>query len=84
MNKVPLFFEPIFKERIWGGNKLNINFNYNIPSEKTGEAWVISAHPNGLSKVKNGILKGKLLRIFGNNIGSYLINLKIMMKSFPF
>ncbi|HWJ79514.1 MAG TPA: mannose-6-phosphate isomerase, class I [Niallia sp.] len=61
MNKVPLFFEPIFKERIWGGNKLNINFNYNIPSEKTGEAWVISAHPNGLSKVKNGILKGKTL-----------------------
>ncbi|WP_226670640.1 mannose-6-phosphate isomerase, class I [Metabacillus litoralis] len=61
MNNVPLFFEPIFKERIWGGNKLCTNFNYNIPSEKTGEAWVISAHPSGSSKVKNGILKGQTL-----------------------
>ena len=42
---MPLFLKPIFL-KIWGGNKLN-QFNYDIPSEQTGECWGISAHPNG-------------------------------------
>lgn len=34
-------------EKIWGGNRLNSEFGYDIPSDKTGEFWAISAHPNG-------------------------------------
>lgn len=61
MYKEPLFMQPVFQERIWGGKKLKTEFNYEIPSDTTGEAWIISAHPNGPSEIKNGPLKGKTL-----------------------
>lgn len=49
--KEPLFLTPYFREKIWGGNKLKTTFHLDIPSDHTGEAWVISAHPNGPSTV---------------------------------
>ena len=60
MGESVIFFQPIFKEKIWGGGKLK-NYGYDIPSDKTGEAWVFSAHPNGESIAKNGKYKGKTL-----------------------
>ena len=57
----PIFLQPVLQERIWGGQKLHTEFHYEIPSENTGEAWVISAHPNGPSIIKNGELEGKTL-----------------------
>ncbi|MDY0075567.1 MAG: mannose-6-phosphate isomerase, class I [Acholeplasmataceae bacterium] len=56
-----LFLEPVFKERIWGGQKLKTSFGYDLPYEKTGECWAISAHPNGSSVIKNGRFKGRTL-----------------------
>lgn len=69
----PLFFNPIFQERIWGGEKLT-TFGYEIPSNHTGECWAFAAHENGQSLVKNGQYKGKTLsglwndhrELFGN------------------
>ncbi|WP_054860820.1 mannose-6-phosphate isomerase, class I [Gracilibacillus sp. JCM 18860] len=62
MYQEPIFLQPVFQERIWGGGqKLNTEFSYTIPYEKTGEAWVISAHPNGPSKITNGPLKNQTL-----------------------
>lgn len=55
----PLFLKPVFKERIWGGTTLQDDFGYQIPSEKTGECWAISAHPNGPSVIENGPYAGK-------------------------
>jgi len=57
-----LFLEPVFKERIWGGQKLHTRFGYNLPFEKTGECWAISAHPHGSSIIKNGRFKGRTLQ----------------------
>ena len=59
--KEPLFLEPVFQERIWGGTALRDQFNYEIPSDLTGECWAISAHPNGPSIVKNGEFAGRTL-----------------------
>ncbi|MDM5190837.1 mannose-6-phosphate isomerase, class I [Bacillus sp. DX4.1] len=56
----PLFFAPVFKERIWGGTKLT-SFGYEVPTEKTGECWAFAAHPHGQSVVKNGEYKGLTL-----------------------
>lgn len=69
-----IFLEPVFKEMIWGGNKLRTDFGFDIPGEQTGECWAIAAHPNGDSTVKNGQYKGMHLselwdkhrEIFGN------------------
>lgn len=42
-----LFVKPVLKEMIWGGNRLQTDFGYEIPSQSTGECWAVSAHPNG-------------------------------------
>ncbi len=47
----PIFLKPYFREKIWGGQTLKEEFNFDIPSNKTGEAWVISGHKNGRSEV---------------------------------
>ena len=54
----PLFLDSPMHEKIWGGNRLKTEFGYDIPSEHTGEYWAISAHPNGVSYVKNGKYAG--------------------------
>ncbi|WP_339148921.1 MULTISPECIES: mannose-6-phosphate isomerase, class I [unclassified Sutcliffiella] len=60
-NNQPIFLQPVFQERVWGGIKLHTEFDYHLPTESIGEAWVISAHPNGPSIIENGPLKGKTL-----------------------
>jgi mannose-6-phosphate isomerase len=57
MEKEPLFFVPVFKERIWGGERLK-TFGYQLPSTQTGECWAFAAHPNGQSIVRDGNFKG--------------------------
>ncbi|MWC27656.1 mannose-6-phosphate isomerase, class I [Paenibacillus sp. MMS18-CY102] len=57
----PIFLQSVFQERIWGGTKLKQLFNYNIPNERTGEYWAVSAHPNGQSIVSNGTYQGMKL-----------------------
>lgn len=59
----PLFLESVMQEKIWGGTKLRDVFGYEIPSEKVGEYWAISAHPNGVSKVTNGKYAGQALDV---------------------
>ena len=57
----PLFLQPVFQEKIWGGNRLHTLFGFDLPSDKIGEDWAISAHPHGVSTVLNGEFKGKKL-----------------------
>ena len=57
----PLFLKPVFQEKIWGGSRLKTVFGYDIPSDKIGEDWAISAHPNGVSMIENGPYKGQTL-----------------------
>ncbi len=60
-----LWLEPIFKEKIWGGNALRDVYNYPIPSDKTGECWAIAAHQNGDCLIKEGKYQGvPLSRLF--------------------
>ncbi|RYL95861.1 mannose-6-phosphate isomerase, class I [Sporolactobacillus sp. THM7-4] len=61
MDKTPLFLQPAFHEKIWGGTRLRDLFGYDIPGETTGECWGISAHPNGPATIKNGPLQGMTL-----------------------
>ncbi|WP_290032790.1 mannose-6-phosphate isomerase, class I [Ligilactobacillus cholophilus] len=63
----PIFLKPFFQEKIWGGKRLKDEFDYDIPSNHTGECWAISAHPHGLSIVENGPFKGKSLEYVWKN-----------------
>lgn len=57
----PLQFEPILKERIWGGEKLKTVLNKPIVSKITGESWELSTVEGDVSVVANGEFKGKSL-----------------------
>ena len=58
----PLKFEPIYKKRIWGGQKLREVFNKDIPPlEKIGESWELADLPDDKSLIANGELAGLTL-----------------------
>lgn len=61
MKLYPLQFEPILKERIWGGTKLEQVLNKPISSSITGESWEISTVENDVSVIANGNFKGQNL-----------------------
>lgn len=55
----PLKFKPIFKEKLWGGQKIKtvLGMDYGtLPN--CGEAWVISGYRDNVSLVQNGFLAG--------------------------
>ena len=53
----PLRFQPILKERIWGGKKLKAYLNKITDSPIIGESWEISNVDNHISVVSNGYLE---------------------------
>jgi mannose-6-phosphate isomerase len=61
MKHYPLQFEPILKERIWGGEKLKTLLHKPITSTITGESWELSTVEGDVSIVANGEWKGKSL-----------------------
>lgn len=77
MSKEILFLQPVFKQMIWGGNRMRTEFGYDIPGDDTGECWAISAHKNGDCTVAEGSFEGKTLswlwenerELFGNASG---------------
>jgi len=53
----PLKFRPVFKEKIWGGNKIKTVFGMDYaPLSNCGEAWVLSGYGDEISVVNNGFL----------------------------
>ena len=58
MNQLyPLKFKPIFKEKVWGGNRLVSILNKPFPEQKRiGESWEISGVEGNISVVENGFL----------------------------
>ncbi len=53
----PLKFNPVFKEKIWGGDKIRTVFGMDFaPLPNCGEAWVLSGYGDDVSVVNNGFL----------------------------
>ncbi len=71
--------EPIFKDKIWGGTRMQSVFNYHLPSKTVGECWGISGFKNESNKIINGPFKGQTLydlwhnhrALFGYKKGEY-------------
>ena len=47
----PFLLAPAAKDYLWGGSRLNDDFNLNLPYSPLAEAWVCSTHPDGPSNV---------------------------------
>ncbi|UOB16893.1 type I phosphomannose isomerase catalytic subunit [Abyssalbus ytuae] len=61
MNLYPLKFKPIYKERIWGGTKLNSELNKDAEGDLIGESWELSDVKGDVSIISNGNLQGRSL-----------------------
>jgi len=58
----PLKFQPILKERLWGGTKLKDVLGKPIENDITGESWELSTVKGDVSKIANGNLTGTSLQ----------------------
>jgi len=76
----PIKFNPIFKEKVWGGKKLQTILNKKINSTKTGESWEISGVSKNVSVVNNGFLKGKNIQELINEYKSDFLGKAIYAK----
>ena len=86
MKSYPLQFEPIFKERIWGGEKLKMLLNKSIKSAITGESWELSTVEGDVSIVANGEWKGKSLTAIIDNDPEAILGTEVYArfgKQFP-
>jgi len=54
----PIKFEPILKEKIWGGKKLNSLFHKKSDKENIGESWEVSSVDGDISVVSTKLDKG--------------------------
>ena len=81
----PLTFEPIFKERVWGGRSLKRLYSKKLPSGAVvGESWEISDRPGDVSVVANGPLQGKDLHwVLENHHTNLLGDAKLESGRFP-
>ncbi|KAB1157131.1 type I phosphomannose isomerase catalytic subunit [Flavobacterium luteum] len=82
----PLLFNPILKERIWGGTKLKSSLNKPITSDITGESWELSTVEGDVSVVSNGHLAGKTLIEIINDFPNELLGTEVYKrfgKQFP-
>lgn len=77
MELYPLVFEPIMKERIWGGTKLGGVLGKKIPFENTGESWELSGVEGDVSVVKNGTYAGKTLTNLLENYNEAILGKKL-------
>ncbi len=62
-----LFFEPIYKDYIWGGTRIKEYFNKKVQMPIVAESWEISANEAGLSEILNEDMKGLTLKELFDN-----------------
>ena len=70
----PLVFQPLFKERIWGGRTLQTLFGKPLPpGVPIGESWEIADRPGDESVIANGAFAGRTLRWLMEQHGADLL-----------
>ncbi len=57
----PLLLRPAGKDYLWGGTRLNDDFEKNMPLSPLAETWECSTHPDGPSFVVGGRFDGRPL-----------------------
>ncbi len=86
MINYPIKFEPILKEKIWGGNKLKNVLSKNTSRDNIGESWEISGVESDISVVANGPLKGASLKELINTYDKNFVgtrNYQVFGTNFP-
>jgi mannose-6-phosphate isomerase len=69
----PLTFKPVYKDYIWGGDRLSTHFHRTGTPTPCAESWEISAHPDGTSIVSQGKYAGRSLPDLASEFGVALM-----------
>lgn len=64
---------PAAKDYLWGGSRLNDDFNLGIPIAPFAEAWVCSTHPDGVSILNSGETLSNALTLHPEWLGSHVL-----------
>ena len=68
----PIKLNPIFKEIVWGGERLKSDYGYESDLNNIAEAWVLTARNDGDNTVKNGEYAGQSFTEIIKNNPSFL------------
>ncbi|MBR2875695.1 MAG: class I mannose-6-phosphate isomerase [Clostridia bacterium] len=68
----PIKLNPVFKEIVWGGERLKTDYNYESDLKNIAEAWVLTARNDGDNTVKNGEYSGMSFTDLINNNPGFL------------
>lgn len=78
MYRSPLKFQPIYKERLWGGEKLKTSLDKQYSASGIGESWEISAVKGDVSQVIEGPYSGKNLDVLIKDFGPELLGYSVV------
>ena len=76
----PLLFEPLFKDYLWGGQRLQTNLGKPTGPGVWAESWEVVDHQTNQSVVANGSFKGKKLQELMREFQSQLVGQPIWEK----
>lgn len=70
-NNKQFLLRPATKAYLWGGSRLNDDFNLNIDINPFAEAWVCSTHPDGESVIDDGKKLSEVLAVNPEYFGTH-------------
>jgi len=79
----PLLLEPIYKDYIWGGNRIARQYGRINTPKVCAESWEITDRPEGMSVVINGDYKGRTLHDLLKSMKHDLVGHKSDSDRFP-
>ena len=79
----PLCFWPVYKDYIWGGDRIIRLYQRQEPPGRYAESWEISDRPDGMSMIRNGPLAGKSLADVIQTAGPELLGTAVKERRFP-
>ena len=69
----PLLFTPVYKDYIWGGNRIPRLYGRETSADVCAESWEVADRPEGMSIVRNGALAGRSLHGLVEEYGSDIV-----------
>ncbi len=64
---IPMKLTPVFKEIVWGGNRLKDDYGFETELNNIAEAWMLCAREDGDNIIENGEFKGTSFTQFIKN-----------------
>lgn len=80
----PLLFSPIYKDYIWGGDRIVRCYHRPVPPGVYAESWEISDRSEDMSLVTNGPLAGQAFHDLVRDYGGNLVGTLCPGNRFPF